>query len=158
MQPIGFIRLIGHTDNTGPEKYNVDLGDRRARAVKEELESILNEDILKGRIRIAILVDPGPGASAPNADNRTKEGRARNRRVEVFITTGVATPTAAPTPPEPPIDLRRAARDAAGVTARGSRHCFARPFLQCGEGAGRRAAGGRYAARGRALNEGGFAR
>jgi outer membrane protein OmpA-like peptidoglycan-associated protein len=113
MQPIGFIRLIGHTDNTGHEKYNVDLGDRRAQAVKEELESILKEDILKGRIRIVILVDPSPGVSAPTADNRTKEGRACNRRVEVFITPGVATPMAAPTPPEPPIDLRRATRDAA---------------------------------------------
>jgi outer membrane protein OmpA-like peptidoglycan-associated protein len=50
MQPIGFFRLIGHTDNTGPEKHNVDLGDRRARAVKEGLENMLKEDILKGRI------------------------------------------------------------------------------------------------------------
>jgi hypothetical protein len=96
MQPIGFIRLIGHTDNTGPEKYNVDLGDRRARAVKEELESILKEDILKGRIRIAILVEPSPGPSAPTADNRTREGKALNRRVEVFVA-----------PPEPPPEPKK---------------------------------------------------
>ncbi|MCI0428105.1 MAG: OmpA family protein [Nitrospiraceae bacterium] len=111
MRPIGFIRLIGHTDNTGPEKYNVDLGDRRARAVKEELENILQEDILKGRIRIAILVDPSPGASAPTAGNSTGKGRALNRRVEVFI----AAPEPPPEPkkklnleikvPEPPPDL-----------------------------------------------------
>jgi outer membrane protein OmpA-like peptidoglycan-associated protein len=85
-QPLGFIRLIGHTDNTGPEEYNVGLGDRRARAVKEKLENILKEDIIKGRIRIAILVEPSPGKSAPVADNRTREGRALNRRVEVFVT------------------------------------------------------------------------
>lgn len=84
-QPLGFIRLIGHTDNTGPEEYNVGLGDRRARAVKEKLENILKEDIIKGRIRIAILVEPSPGKSAPVADNRTREGRALNRRVEVFV-------------------------------------------------------------------------
>jgi outer membrane protein OmpA-like peptidoglycan-associated protein len=93
MQPIVYIRLVGHTDNTGSEKYNVALGDRRARAVKAELENILKEDILKERIRIAILVEPGPGASAPTADNRTRKGRALNRRVEVFVA-----------PPEPPPD------------------------------------------------------
>ena len=95
MQPIGFIRLIGHTDIRGRDpKYNIDLGNRRARAVKEELENRLKEDILKGRIRIAISVDESPGASAPTADNRTREGRALNRRVEVFV---------APPEPEPPL-------------------------------------------------------
>lgn len=102
MQPIGFIRLIGHTDNTGPEKYNVDLGVRRARAVKDELENILREDILKARIRIAILVEPSPGASAPTADNKTREGRALNRRVEVFI----APPELPPPPPAPSRPVR----------------------------------------------------
>ncbi|MGH9908440.1 MAG: OmpA family protein, partial [Pyrinomonadaceae bacterium] len=99
MQPIGFIRLTGHTDNTGKHDYNVDLGNRRARAVKEELENILKEDILKGRIRIAILVDPSPGASAPTADNSTSKGRALNRRVEVFV----APPEPLPEPKKKPI-------------------------------------------------------
>jgi outer membrane protein OmpA-like peptidoglycan-associated protein len=99
MQPIGFIRLIGHTDNTGKEQYNVDLGDRRARAVKEALENILKEDILQKRIRIAILLEPSPGITKPIADNRTKEGRALNRRVEVFI--APPTPEAPPEPPPP---------------------------------------------------------
>jgi OmpA family len=92
MRPIGFIRLVGHTDNTGKEQYNVDLGDRRARAVKVALEELLKEDIVKRRI--AILVEPSPGPSRPTADNRTSEGRALNRRVEVFI--------AAPEPPPEP--------------------------------------------------------
>jgi hypothetical protein len=59
-----------------------------------------------------ILMDPSPGVSAPTADNRTREGRARNRRVEVFITTGVSTPTTAPTPPESPTDWRKEAQEA----------------------------------------------
>lgn len=109
MQPIGFIRLIGHTDNTGPEQHNVDLGNRRAGAVKEGLENILKEDILEGRIRIAILVEPSPGSSAPTADNRTREGRAFNRRVEVFF----APPEPPPTPKPPPPDMTKATEDAA---------------------------------------------
>jgi hypothetical protein len=91
MRPIGLVRLIGHTDNTGPEKYNAHLGDRRAHAVKIELESLLKDDIIKGRIRTAILAEPSPGAAAPRADNRTRAGRALNRRVDVFVA-----------PPEPP--------------------------------------------------------
>jgi len=112
MQPIGVIRLVGHTDNTGPEKYNINLGDRRAQAVKDELENILKEDMLKGRIRIVIFVDPSPGVSAPTADNRTREGRARNRSVEVFIggppPKTLFDPRPVPPPPtvkQPPIDL-----------------------------------------------------
>src|SRR5882724_5875235 len=81
MRPIGFIRLIGHTDITGPENYNFDLGNRRAAAVKQALEDILKEDILTGRIRIAILVEPSPAACLPAADNRTATGMALNRRV-----------------------------------------------------------------------------
>src|SRR5206468_5249077 len=108
MQPIGFIRLVGYTDNTGPrppkdkEKYNRDLGDRRAQAVKEALENILKEDILTRRIRIAILVEPSPGESAPVADNRTSTGKALNRRVEVFIAPPTPEPPPEPPPPQPP--------------------------------------------------------
>jgi outer membrane protein OmpA-like peptidoglycan-associated protein len=105
MRPIGYIRLIGHTDNTGPEIVNVALGDRRARAVKEALESLLKDDILSGRIRIAILVEPSPGLSAPTADNRTPDGRARNRRVEVFVAPPIPPepkPPTIPWPPQPP--------------------------------------------------------
>jgi hypothetical protein len=86
--PIEVIRLFGHTDNTGNEKHNVGLGDRRARAVAAALQ-----DKLKGFLgRVKIVVEPSPGENEPRADNRTGEGRARNRRVEVFITTGVTIP------------------------------------------------------------------
>ena len=95
MQPIAYIRLIGHTDNTGAEKYNLELGKWRAQAVKKALEELLKEDILKRRI--AIIVEKSPGPSAATADNRTTLGRALNRRVEAFVA-----PRALP--PEPPID------------------------------------------------------
>jgi OmpA family protein len=98
-QPIKVIRLIGHTDSTGPEKYNVGLGNRRARAVEEALQ-----DIFKGRI--TITVEPSPGETEPTADNRTNDGRERNRRVEVFITTGVvSTPPPPPAPRKPLVNL-----------------------------------------------------
>jgi hypothetical protein len=106
MQSIGLIRLVGHTDNTGLEKYNIDLGDRRARAVKEALQTLLRSDIIERRIRIAIVVDPSRGASAPTAENRTNEGRARNRRVEVFVAPAEPMPEA-PEPPQPgAIDIK----------------------------------------------------
>ena len=38
MRPIAYIRLIGHSDNTGKHDYNVDLGNRRAGAVKEAMD------------------------------------------------------------------------------------------------------------------------
>jgi outer membrane protein OmpA-like peptidoglycan-associated protein len=89
LRPIGHIRLIGHTDNTGTHNYNVDLGDRRAQAVKDALEKLLREDILQGHI--AISVETSPGELKPVGDNRTSQGRALNRRVEALIA-----------PPEPP--------------------------------------------------------
>lgn len=80
MEPIDLIRLVGHTDSTGEEKYNFGLGDRRAQAVAMELLKIYPRS---GRVRIA--VDDSQGERQPAADNGTAEGRARNRRVEVFI-------------------------------------------------------------------------
>jgi hypothetical protein len=101
-QPITTVRLVGHTDSTGEEKYNRGLGDRRAQAVKDELQSKL-----KGFMgKVLILVEPSPGESKPIADNRSSDGRARNRRVEVFITTGAIPPPPPPSPPPPPRNWR----------------------------------------------------
>jgi hypothetical protein len=96
-RPIEVIRLIGHTDSSGPEKYNVGLGERRANTVATALQDKLKA--MSGRVKVA--VEPSPGETEPTADNRTAEGRARNRRVEVFIKTGVVTPPK----PKPPINL-----------------------------------------------------
>lgn len=90
MRPIGIIRLVGHTDNTGNHDHNVQLGNRRAQMVKAALEQLLKEDILKRRI--AILIEESPGELKWAADNRASSGRAHNRRVEVFIEPAVPMP------------------------------------------------------------------
>jgi hypothetical protein len=102
LQPISLVRLIGHTDNTGSEKHNVGLGDRRAKAVEAALQQRLTGLLRK----VAIVVEPSPGETEPTADNRTQGGRDRNRRVEVFVTFGVA-PSPPPPPPPPCIDPRK---------------------------------------------------
>jgi outer membrane protein OmpA-like peptidoglycan-associated protein len=107
-QPIVAIHLIGHTDNTGTEKYNIRLGDQRARAVEAELLGRLRRKGLS--YKVAIVVEPSRGQSKPTADNRTEEGRAANRRVEVFIKTGVLPSVPGPTTP---IDLSKQAQEAA---------------------------------------------
>ncbi|HKE55100.1 MAG TPA: OmpA family protein [Pyrinomonadaceae bacterium] len=95
MQPINFIRVVGHTDSTGSEKYNFGLGDRRAEAVAAELLKIYPRS---GRVKI--ILEKSPGETQPTGDNRTAVGQARNRRVEIFI--GMQPP---PEPPKKPICL-----------------------------------------------------
>jgi hypothetical protein len=96
-QPIEMIRLIGHTDSTGTEKYNVGLGDRRANTVAAALQEKLKG--FSGRTKV--VVEKSPGETEPTADNRTSEGQGLNRRVEVFIKTAVVVPPK----PKPPINL-----------------------------------------------------
>jgi len=68
-------RIDGYADSTGNEAYNIDLSERRAKAVKDYLVS-------KG-IDPERLNTNGFGNADPVASNDTKEGRAQNRRVEV---------------------------------------------------------------------------
>ncbi|MEY4979422.1 MAG: hypothetical protein RLZZ352_1692 [Pseudomonadota bacterium] len=68
---------VGHTDSTGPAKYNQALSVRRAEAVKAYLVS-------KG-IESNRIYTEGKGLTQPIADNSTREGRAKNRRVEVEV-------------------------------------------------------------------------
>lgn len=89
-QPITSIRLVGHTDSTGTEAYNVGLGDRRAGAVEVALRKRLKA--LASRVKIS--VQKSPGKMEPRRDNSTADGREVNRRVEVFVTV-----TPRPTPP-----------------------------------------------------------
>ncbi len=70
------IRIEGHTDNIGSKKYNLDLSEKRAKAIKVYL---LKNGIDKSRIATI-----GHGFSKPIADNKTKEGRALNRRAELI--------------------------------------------------------------------------
>jgi OOP family OmpA-OmpF porin len=68
---------VGHTDSIGTEQYNENLSRRRAEAVKAFLE---NRGLPADRIHI-----DGKGESQPVASNATREGRAKNRRVEVEV-------------------------------------------------------------------------
>ena len=71
------IIAVGHTDSIGSDAYNQKLSVRRAEAVKAYL-------ISKGIERNRIYTE-GKGEKQPVADNRTAEGRAKNRRVEVEV-------------------------------------------------------------------------
>jgi OOP family OmpA-OmpF porin len=68
--------VVGHTDNQGGYDFNMDLSRRRTASVVKALVS--NHGIAEGRLRAA-----GVGYLAPVATNRTEEGRAKNRRVEL---------------------------------------------------------------------------
>ncbi len=70
------VYIVGHTDNVGILSYNMDLSQRRAEAVVEALISRHGVDRQR-------LVPKGVGPFAPVTSNKTEEGRARNRRVEL---------------------------------------------------------------------------
>ncbi|MBK9103887.1 MAG: OmpA family protein [Saprospiraceae bacterium] len=71
------IRVLGHTDDTGTEKYNATLSKNRAGAVNTYLVS-------KG-VASSRLTNTGYGELDPIATNETIEGREMNRRVEIVI-------------------------------------------------------------------------
>ncbi|MCS6765734.1 MAG: OmpA family protein [Candidatus Protistobacter heckmanni] len=71
------IIAVGHTDSVGVDAYNQKLSVRRAEAVKAYLVS-------KG-IEPNRIYTEGKGKKQPVADNKTKEGRAKNRRVEIEV-------------------------------------------------------------------------
>lgn len=70
------IYVVGHTDNVGNIDYNMKLSKARADAVMKEL-------ITKYKISSERLNAFGVGSLAPVASNKTEEGRAKNRRVEL---------------------------------------------------------------------------
>lgn len=72
-----FIRA--HTDSVGTDEYNLDLSQRRAKSVAYYLSS---RGVPPPSIRFK-----GYGASKPIENNGTDEGRAKNRRVEFYVTT-----------------------------------------------------------------------
>lgn len=71
------IVAVGHTDSIGAESYNQKLSERRAQAVKDFL---LTQNLPAERI-----YTQGKGEKQPEASNKTKEGRSKNRRVEVEV-------------------------------------------------------------------------
>lgn len=78
------VRIIGHTDNTGSDTVNDRLSVERAQSVRDYLVS-------RG-VRADSIATAGRGEREPVADNSTEAGRAKNRRVEIFLgeRTGVA--------------------------------------------------------------------
>jgi len=69
------VAIAGHTDNTGAEKLNSKLSINRANVVAKYLT--------KAGIDAKRLTSAGFGYSKPSADNKTKAGRAQNRRAEL---------------------------------------------------------------------------
>ena len=71
------VRIEGHTDSIGSASYNQRLSVRRAESVKAYLVS-------KG-IEPNRIYTEGKGEKQPVADNKTRDGRAKNRRVEIEV-------------------------------------------------------------------------
>ena len=69
--------LSGHTDNVGRDAYNQALSERRTASVKDY---VVGKGVDGGRVS-----GQGFGESKPIADNKTAEGRAKNRRVEIKV-------------------------------------------------------------------------
>lgn len=75
--PVTTVRIIGHTDNVGSDAANNLLAVNRADATRDYLVS-------RGVASKRISID-GRGEHEPIADNATADGRAKNRRVEIFV-------------------------------------------------------------------------
>lgn len=71
------VDVVGHTDSTGTKQYNQGLSERRAKSVYDYFVS-------KG-IAADRLTTKGYGETKPIASNATREGRAKNRRVELVV-------------------------------------------------------------------------
>lgn len=76
-QPSMEVRIVGHTDNTGSDAVNNPLSVNRAQSARDYLVS-------RGVASTRISID-GRGAREPIADNSTEAGRARNRRIDIFL-------------------------------------------------------------------------
>ena len=76
------ITIYGHTDNTGSDAVNERLSLQRAESVEKYLNSC--------GISTDRMTAEGKSYSMPVASNETKEGRAQNRRVEIFISANKA--------------------------------------------------------------------
>jgi outer membrane protein OmpA-like peptidoglycan-associated protein len=71
------LRIIGHTDSIGSDEYNDRLSMERAQSTRQYL---VERGVSPRQIQVA-----GRGEHEPVADNNSDSGRARNRRVEIFV-------------------------------------------------------------------------
>ena len=72
------VTVTGYTDTSGPEDYNMKLSERRASAVADYMANSLGVD--RGRMTVSGMCEANPVA-----DNSTREGRMKNRRVEIDV-------------------------------------------------------------------------
>ncbi|WP_284155255.1 OmpA family protein [Sulfuricystis thermophila] len=75
--PATTVTIVGHTDSTGSDAINNPLSVNRAAAVRDYL-------VARGVASNRFAID-GRGSREPIADNSTPQGRAKNRRVEIFV-------------------------------------------------------------------------
>lgn len=75
--PVTQVRIVGHTDNVGSDAVNNPLSVNRAASTRDYLAS-------RGVAASRIAID-GRGSHEPIADNGSAAGRAKNRRVEIFV-------------------------------------------------------------------------
>jgi outer membrane protein OmpA-like peptidoglycan-associated protein len=75
--PDANITIEGHTDSQGQLQHNMELSQRRAESVKSQLVA---RGVAADRIKTV-----GVGPDRPLADNKSPEGRANNRRVEIIV-------------------------------------------------------------------------
>ncbi len=74
------LEISGHSDNRGKHAFNIDLSQKRAQAVVDYM--------VKKGVAAERLIAKGMGPDAPIASNKTRKGRAKNRRIEFKITSG----------------------------------------------------------------------
>lgn len=77
LDPSVHITVVGHTDNTGSDAVNEPLSRQRAQAVRDYLDT---HGVTAARVAIE-----GRGSREPVAENGSDAGRARNRRVEIYL-------------------------------------------------------------------------
>jgi outer membrane protein OmpA-like peptidoglycan-associated protein len=72
------LNIVGYTDSTGAEAYNLKLSERRAQAVSDYLAT-------SGKVPREVMSVEGKGEADPIGDNATREGRRLNRRVVIEV-------------------------------------------------------------------------
>jgi len=72
------VTVVGHTDSIGPADYNMGLSEKRA---VNAMYYLIDKGVASSKLKAE-----GKGETMPVADNSTKEGRAKNRRVEFKVT------------------------------------------------------------------------
>jgi outer membrane protein OmpA-like peptidoglycan-associated protein len=98
-QPIFTVYVKGHASSEGPAQYNIGLGTHRALAVRKALQKALERKQKNLSYKVLVL-SQSKGSKEPIDTNKTEEGRSRNRRVEVFLSTKALLPL----PKKPPKD------------------------------------------------------